>query len=245
MLSKTLMFLVWALVAGSSVFWGFKLMAQPLAVPAHAAVATQAPAAVGDLSGLLGVKPLSAAQPVEAAAPPPQESSRFQLIGVVAARHAERAQGVALIAVVGKLPRAYRVGAVVDQNLVLQSVQARAVSIGPRGGVALVSLELPPLPPPTTGVPGATGGVPPGATALAPGGQPGQAQQMQQAMPPPMVAQPGGLPAFNAQQQARFRAGRTYGMPQGAMLLPGGAQPVQDESQSAEGKQPTDSRNLR
>ncbi|MFN0183465.1 MAG: type II secretion system protein N [Aquabacterium sp.] len=237
MLSKTLMFLVWALVAGSSVFWGFKLMAQPLAVPANAAVAVQAPAAVGDLSGLLGVRPAAAVQAAEAAPPPPPESSRFQLVGVVAARHAARAQGVALIAVDGKLARAYRVGAVIERDLVLQSVESRVALIGPRGGVAVVTLELPPLPPPTTGVPGAAPGVPPpGMTAL-----PNLAPQ---GLPLPQAVQPGAVPPFQAQQQ-RLRAARTFGAPPAGMPMPGVAQPQQEESMPDDGRTRNDPRNLR
>lgn len=151
-------FLVWAGVAGSAVFWGLKLFVRPLAVPAQALVAVQPAVTTADLSPLFGVPP---PPPATELAPPPPEASRFQLLGVVAGVAADaRSQGVALMAVDGKTPRAYRVGAAIDEGLVLQSVQARKVDIGPRGGVATVSLELPPLPPPATGVPTLATGVP-------------------------------------------------------------------------------------
>ncbi len=74
-------------------------------------------------------------------------------------------QGVALISVDGKAPRAYAVGARVDSNLVLQSVSLRSAAIGPADGTALVKIEVPALPPlpvagklPVLGAP-----VPPGA----------------------------------------------------------------------------------
>ncbi len=161
-------FLIWALVAASGVFWGLKLWASPLTAPPQTALAQVAPATGGDWSRLFGAEPPPA--PVAAAAAPPPESSRFQLIGVVAARKAAaHSQGVALIAVDGKPARAYRVGAVIDGDHVLQSVQARSVNLGPRGGPATIALELPPLPPPATGVPMGVGvGMVPG---VVPGGQ--------------------------------------------------------------------------
>ena len=172
MLARWLSLLIWALVAASGVFWGLKLWARPLAAPAQTQVASVAPAAGADLSRLFGAE-LPAAAP-EAAPPPPPESSRFQLIGVVAPRAAgAQSQGVALIAVDGKAPRAFRVGAVVDGDQVLKSVQARAAAIGPRQGAATVSLELPALPPPSTGVP-MPGGISPGMSGMAPGAVPAQ-----------------------------------------------------------------------
>jgi general secretion pathway protein C len=241
MLSRTLTFVVWALVAASAVFWGMKLLARPLAVPANATVAARAPAVAGDLSGLFGVKPAPAAPVVEDAAPPPPESSRFQLLGVVAARHAARAQGVALIAVDGKLPRAYRVGAVVDGDLVLQSVQSRAVSIGRRGGVAEVSLELPSLPPPATGVPGAAAVAPMAQPGLPPPGMPGMPPGMPS--PPQLAVQPQVMPQL--QPQARFRSARNFGGQPGGMPLPGAAPAAQEEALPNDGAQPPDGRNLR
>jgi general secretion pathway protein C len=241
MLSRTLTFVVWALVAASAVFWGMKLLARPLAVPANATVAARAPAVAGDLSGLFGVKPAPAAPVVEDAAPPPPESSRFQLLGVVAARHAARAQGVALIAVDGKLPRAYRVGAVVDGDLVLQSVQSRAVSIGRRGGVAEVSLELPSLPPPATGVPGVAAVAPMAQPGLPPPGMPGMPPGMPS--PPQLAVQPQVMPQL--QPQARFRSARNFGGQPGGMPLPGAAPAAQEEALPNDGAQPPDGRNLR
>jgi general secretion pathway protein C len=45
---------VWALVAGSALFWGLKLASRPLPVPAQALVAEPGAALRGDLSRLLG-----------------------------------------------------------------------------------------------------------------------------------------------------------------------------------------------
>lgn len=213
MLLRSLTFGVWALVAASAVAWGVKLTARPLPVPPGTAVATTTVASAADLTPLFGATAPPPVVAAETAPPPPPESSRFQLIGVVAARHAARAQGVALIAVDGKTPRAYRVGAVVDGELVLQAVHARAATIGPRGGVALVSLELPPLPPPATGVPGAAPAAMP--TGAAPAALPTGAMPAPNGIgPSPTVL---GQPV-----PGTFRSGATFvpGAPVGQMPAP-------------------------
>jgi general secretion pathway protein C len=77
---------------------------------------------------------------------------------------AGNARGVALIAVDGKLPKAYQVGSALDGELVLQSVSLRSAAIGPVRGSPTVTLELPPLPA------AATGTLPVPAAAFAPAG---------------------------------------------------------------------------
>lgn len=233
---------VWAAVAGSAVFWGTRLLASPTAVPAHASIAVPSALAGADLSRLLGAEP--APPPIAPAAAPvaPAEAARFQLLGVVAARQAERSQGVALIAVDGKMPRAYRVGSVVDGAWVLQAVQSRAVQLGPRGGAAAVSLELPALPPPSTGVPGAlpgsttVGGFPAAAAVPSPPGAP--AAPAARALPPafgaiqpvrpPQLAVPfpGARPGFGGLTPGQAR---NLGVPPAAMQ-------VMPEAANAEGQ---------
>lgn len=140
---------VWALVAACAAYWGLRLFAPGRPTPADAVVAPAATAPRGDLSRLFGAD----AQPQAAEDAPAPANSRFQLLGVVAPRtDAAAHEGVALIAVDGKPARAYRVGAAVDGETVLQSVRARGASLGPRGGVVQVSLEIPPPPPAATGV---------------------------------------------------------------------------------------------
>jgi general secretion pathway protein C len=79
---------------------------------------------------------------------------------------------VALIAVDGKPPRAFRIGSVVDGQNVLKTVNARGATLGPRDGAALVALNLPPPPAAATGtLPPLPGAAPPalpypGATQL-------------------------------------------------------------------------------
>jgi len=150
---------IWALVAAAAVAWGLKLFVRPAPVPAGTAVADAAPVLQADLTRLLGADPLPASGAPEQAAPAP-ESSRFTLVGVVAPRGtaATRSrEGVALIAVDDRPPRAYRIGSAVDGDTVLQSVSQRGVELGPRGGPARVALQLQPP------EPAATGSLPPAA----------------------------------------------------------------------------------
>ncbi|HRH88776.1 MAG TPA: type II secretion system protein N, partial [Rubrivivax sp.] len=143
MLTRIAAFVTWAAVAASLVFWALRLTTQPAAAPAHATAVSTASAFQGDLSRVLG-----ADAPGPAAATPalPQADARFKLIGVVAPRLPEaNAEGLALIATDGKAPKAYRVGAPVDGELVLLSVRARGASLGPRGQPAQFDLELPAL----------------------------------------------------------------------------------------------------
>lgn len=142
MLLRWLTLGVWAVVAASAVHWGLKVWVQAPAVPQAAQVADAGPAPRGDLSRLLGV---DAPVVTASAAPEPAADARFNLIGVVSPKAAQAVrEGVALIAVDGKPPKAFRVGAVVHGPYVLQSVDARSASLGPRGGAALVALRLAP-----------------------------------------------------------------------------------------------------
>lgn len=233
MLSRLLTLVVWALVAAAAVYWGVKLVANPLPVPAHAQVAVPGAAPGGDLSRLLGAGPAPAEVVAEAPPPPPPEASRFQLIGVVAARRAPTSQGVALIAIDGKSARAFRVGTVIDGDLVLQSVQARGAVIGQRGGVSRVTLELPPLAPPATGVPGAVGSVAGAPAGLPSPMLPGQAPGAPPPVSPPQLAIqgfPSGVaPNLATLPQARLRGLRSLPGPPGA-TQPGAVGSAQEET---------------
>ena len=163
-------FVIWALVAASAVFWGLRLIVRSPEAPAYTVSVGDAASVGGDLTRLLGTPPVAAAAVVAT----PEMASRFRLTGVMAPKP-PATQGVALIAVDGKLPRAFRVGAAVDGELVLQSVSLRTAAIGPPQGATAVTLELPPLPAP------ATGSLPPADM----GGNPAAPQPA--VAPPPMV----------------------------------------------------------
>jgi general secretion pathway protein C len=157
---------VWALVAGSALFWGLKLVSQPLPVPPQTQVAEPGAALQGDLTRLLGSE---APAPVAEAAPAPATDARFALIGVVNPKAAQAArEGLALIAVDGKPPRAYRVGAVIEGTHVLKAVSARGATLGLKDGGASVALNIAPLAAAATGtlpVAGAGAGAPPNMPA--------------------------------------------------------------------------------
>ncbi|NUZ05623.1 type II secretion system protein N [Piscinibacter koreensis] len=162
MLARISAFLVWALVAATAVFWGLRLFAKPAATPPH--VVAVAPSAGGaDLTRLFGAPP-PAPLPQVASVP---ASSRFRLLGVMAPRGAKTTTdsryGLALISIDGKPARAYRVGARVENDLVLQSVGWRSAAIGGAGQPPAV-LELPLPTPPNT----ATSLPPVGSSVAAP-----------------------------------------------------------------------------
>lgn len=109
-------------------------------VPVAAVAAPQPQTDVAAVARVLGAVPAS--QPMAAA--PVVLSSRYQLLGVVF-RPGQR--GAALIALDGKPPRPYVVGAALEDGLLLQSVDRRAVKLGPAlNGPASVELSLPPKP---------------------------------------------------------------------------------------------------
>ncbi len=125
---------MWGSLAACAVYWGVHALAHPQHVAAAAVM--ERPAAVADLSRLLG------ARPAEAVEAQPAADSRFQLLGVVAPKAGAQAggQGLALIAVDGT-PRTVRVGAVVDGDWRLRSVERRSVRIA-QGDQAEMTLAL-------------------------------------------------------------------------------------------------------
>jgi general secretion pathway protein C len=140
---RLLAFVIWAAVAASAVFWLLRLWtSSPSAPPYTVPVATTAPSR-SDLTAALGAPATAkqAAAPVE-----PALASRFKLLGVAAPREGGDSTGLALIAVDGKPARGFKVGTVIDGDLLLQSVHARGAALGTKGAAPAVSLELPPVP---------------------------------------------------------------------------------------------------
>lgn len=130
-----LSWLVWAAVAFSAVAWGLRWSAGGTGLDSAASVShVQAEIDSMAVARSLGGAPL-------AAPATPSAASRFQLVGVVAGGPL---QGAALLAVDGKPAKPYRVGAVVAQGWVLQSVQAKRVSLGAGvEGPTALTLDLP------------------------------------------------------------------------------------------------------
>jgi general secretion pathway protein C len=115
-----------ALAAACTVYWGLKLggsagqVNAPVAGPRQ--VATADPTAI---ARLLGSAPTAGSGP--STTPVASLASRFQLVGVVAGERS--GAGAAVIAVDGKPARPYRVGAALDEGLLLQSVRGRTATI--------------------------------------------------------------------------------------------------------------------
>jgi len=152
MFARLSAFVIWSLVAATGVFWVLRLSASPPPVPPYAVAVGNALAVRGDLSRLFGA-PARTSSVAQAA---PEAPSRFKLVGVMAPRsgsaQTEVGHGLALIAVDGKPPKPYAVGARLDSDLVLQAVGLRTASLGPAQGGRSVLLELPALAPPHSGV---------------------------------------------------------------------------------------------
>lgn len=131
-------FVLAAAVAGSAVYWGLQWSA-PTAEAPVLAVET-APVDTAAVAKALGAQGAGAPAGV---AVPTLASSRFVLTGVVAGRSQ---QGAALIAVDGKPPKPFAVGARVADDWALRSVQPRRAALvrtgGADGGAAAGDAEL-------------------------------------------------------------------------------------------------------
>jgi general secretion pathway protein C len=192
-------FVLWALVAASAVAWGLKLFVTAPPAPRDVHVADASQALRGDVTRVLGA---DIAPPAEEEQEVAAQSTRFQLVGVAAPRagNASR-EGVALIAVDGKPPKAYRVGAKVDEDTVLKSVRARGAELGPRDGAATITLEIAPPPPAATGVlPRAVANPP---VAVPPAGRTGRPGVTPQPPAPPALGVPPPVPLPDVQPQAQ------------------------------------------
>jgi general secretion pathway protein C len=222
MASRIFALLIWAAVAASLAYWGLRWLARPTGVPPNATPVSLDSGARGDLHRLL-------AGPAKAASGPaqdPTESSalaaRLKLLGVVAPREGGH-EGVALLSVDGKPPRAVRIGGVVDGQMLLQALTQRSASIGPADGPAVVTLDLPLLPaaatgslPPISGVStDAFNGQPPPAA-----GFPAQAMARPRMPPEPAATGPLSSPESEAQGQGQGNPGMSpspQGMPPAGM----------------------------
>ncbi len=130
-------FFIWALVAASSAFWGFKIFAatRPVPIGAQAPLAAVPPS--GPMERLFGAV-VVAPPPVEA---PHPDSERFQLVGVIAP--GGRGDGLAVVAIDGQPAKPWHIGATLDGNTTLLSVAKRTADFGPTGGPSAFTLTLP------------------------------------------------------------------------------------------------------
>jgi general secretion pathway protein C len=129
-----------ALAAACAVYWGLKWPGQQAGNSATPVAAQDAPAidpvALARVLGGGLVAPATPVEPVASVA-----ASRLTLVGVVAT---SKQAGTALISVDGKPARPYRVGAKVEEGLVLQSVGPRRASLSASvNGPPSITIELP------------------------------------------------------------------------------------------------------
>jgi len=115
-----------------------KIFAATRPVP-PTAQAPQVAAANGPMVRLFGAV---AVAPPTVNAPPP-ESSRFQLVGVIAPPPGATQGGYAVVSVDNQPARTWRVGATIEGNTSLLSVSKRGAEFGPPGGPTAFSLQLP------------------------------------------------------------------------------------------------------
>ena len=139
-------FVLWTAVALAATFAVLRAVVRPQPTPAQASRASESGAS--DYARLLGTPAAVAAAPV------PVAPSRYRLAGLIAEQRTPRsaAGGVALIAVDGKPPRAFRLGQRVDGDVVLREVGARSATLAAPGAAPMV-LEAPARPAVATGVP--------------------------------------------------------------------------------------------
>lgn len=131
-------FLVAALAAASAAYWALKWSATPVSgANAAPAISRSAPTDPGVVARLLGGAQTAVTALAETAA------SRFKLMGVVTTG---TSTGYALISVDGKPARPYRVGAAVNDSLVVHSLAPRSAALAPKADApASFTLELPAL----------------------------------------------------------------------------------------------------
>lgn len=132
--------ILWAGAAALAVFWGLRLSS--LGGVATAPQAGASPLAQADPQGLARIFGARSDGTAEALAP---AGDRWKLLGVLAGKAS--GGGAAVIALDGKPPRVYRVGATVADGLVLQAMQSdapRAVTLGASvDGPASMTISLP------------------------------------------------------------------------------------------------------
>lgn len=137
--TRIVTFALAALAAGSVAFWTLKGVGKAPSSSAPPVAQASAPALdpLAVARALGGGLVVAQAEPGEG----PRGSSRYVLAGVVADRSQD---GAALIAVDGKPAKPFRIGAAVDDRLVLKSVAGRrAVLAANLDAPAEVTLELP------------------------------------------------------------------------------------------------------
>ncbi len=136
--SRLITFILAALAAASAVYWSLK------GTSADSTANTVATASTPALDPQAVARALGGGQVKTAASPSPAPARNIYVLAGVIASHQQG--GAALISIAGKPAKPFRVGALVDAGLILQSVAARrAVLATDSNAPAQITLELPPL----------------------------------------------------------------------------------------------------
>ena len=136
--TRIVTFVVAALAAASVAYWGLKAWGRPASVAAPAVAQPTAPFSSQAIAQALGAGGAPVAATASAA---PAAVSRYGLVGVVAGL--TRA-GAALISVDGQEAKPVRVGTLVDNDMVLESVNGRqAVLISSTSAAPKIILDMP------------------------------------------------------------------------------------------------------
>ncbi|NBD19390.1 hypothetical protein GTZ97_01710 [Aquabacterium fontiphilum] len=165
MASRIFAFILWAAVAASLAYWGLRWLAPATGVPASATSVKLGGHIQGDYRRLFVAQSdqTASGEPAPDPGAAAQLVSRLRILGAVAS--AGTGGGVALMSIDGKPPRAVRVGSVIDGDMVLLALNQRQAEIGPAAGPALARVDLPVLPPPSTGTLPPPQGVEPASAA--------------------------------------------------------------------------------
>ena len=138
--TRIVTFVISTAAAASVAYWGLKGWGSPASVTAPAVAQQSAPFHSQAIAQALG----GGGSPVSAIASVAPAVSRYGLIGVVAGRPRASA---ALISVDGQEAKPVRVGTLVDNDMVLESVSGRqAVLVSSTGASQKIILDMPKLP---------------------------------------------------------------------------------------------------
>jgi general secretion pathway protein C len=138
--TRVVTFFLAAAAAASLAFWSLKW---PMAVRTDRVATLELAAPTVDSAKLAQLLGFSANGP-GALVPIANAAARFKLIGLIA-QGSQR--GSALIAVDGEPAKPFRVGELVTDGMLLQTVKGRSVMLAPEmTGNPGVTLEMPPLP---------------------------------------------------------------------------------------------------
>lgn len=153
MLQRGFAFVIGAAVAAGVGAWALYAIVPVRSTPSQSNTVRVPVATREDSASPLGSDASPRAPDMAPKVAPAMAGDRFKLVGLVASG----GEGLALIAVDGKPARAFRVGATVEGDIVVQQVTTNGATLGPRGAGAAMWLQVS-LPPASGTAPVAAAG---------------------------------------------------------------------------------------